>query len=194
MCTYMTCRGNKGKGIGDFWEVERGLTGMIGRSEVRGQIAEVKTPLGCGSAVGFLAGRSHKEIGDFLCSFLPRGFSRLRHERSEGEAYGEIRPPPTPSTPLRAGSSQSARRMSTRFCSSVRGRRRELPPHNENPVVWATGRPNRVTISIKRSWYTIDRCFRKQKGEILSEINFASLCSCGLNTACDRGRKKLRRS
>jgi len=26
ICTYKLCRGNKGKGFGDFWEAKRGLT------------------------------------------------------------------------------------------------------------------------------------------------------------------------
>ncbi len=29
MCTYKLGRGNKRKGLGDFWEVKRSLTGMI---------------------------------------------------------------------------------------------------------------------------------------------------------------------
>ena len=31
MCTYKACRDSKRKGFGDFWEVKRGLTGVIGR-------------------------------------------------------------------------------------------------------------------------------------------------------------------
>ena len=30
MCTYDTCRGNKRKGLEDFWEVKRSLTGSLG--------------------------------------------------------------------------------------------------------------------------------------------------------------------